>query len=420
LGFPLRVFYNHIGVNSSTPNFLSSAQETDTSNASGNNYGISTSHKLPLNGSFAVSYDRSSSTSTYNYGVTEGRGTSNYVTSMENSSGNFRPTREFNVYFSESYTDNLAGALVQSVTSTGTIVPGVDLGTGSKSFDVSGGASYQIAHSMSASVLATRVTQFYNGTSYSASFASATFDYGARLLKMFTFSASLLEESQFQNNSIGYMATVNYSRRYGGWDTSGNFSYTGNAQTMLVTYTSSSMGYGAHLSRSLTRRTKWSLGFGGGHSGLSNVQPSPSNNSWNASTSLSGRRYSFFGNYGSFSGSSIMSGSGLVLVQPTPGLPSNDLTGFSGTNYGAGAAATPFRNLSIAAAYSRSLSNTFNGGTNSNNNTETFSSQLQYHFRRISLLSGYTWLNQGISAAGSSSTGVSSYFVGVSRWFDFF
>lgn len=55
----------------------------------------------------------------------------------------------------------------------------------------------------------------------------------------------------------------------------------------------------------------------------------------------------------------------------------------------------------------------------SHNNAEIFNAQLQYHVRRIGLQAGYTQFTQGISIVGTPATS-SSYFVGFTRWFDFF
>jgi hypothetical protein len=78
------------------------------------------------------------------------------------------------------------------------------------------------------------------------------------------------------------------------------------------------------------------------------------------------------------------------------------------------------RRLTISGTFSRALSNTISGPTSSRNNTEIFNAQLQYHLRRIGILSGFTRFTQGISATGAPPGTANSYFIGVSRWFDFF
>jgi hypothetical protein len=74
--------------------------------------------------------------------------------------------------------------------------------------------------------------------------------------------------------------------------------------------------------------------------------------------------------------------------------------------------------LVIAGSFNRAISNTL-GQTTSHNNTEIFNAQMQYRLRRIGLQAGYTRFTQGISAVGAPAN-TTSYFVGISRWFDFF
>jgi hypothetical protein len=72
----------------------------------------------------------------------------------------------------------------------------------------------------------------------------------------------------------------------------------------------------------------------------------------------------------------------------------------------------------IAGSFSRAISDTVST-TASHNNTEIFNAQLQYHLRRIGLQAGYTRFTQGISAVGAPAS-TTSFFVGMTRWFDFF
>jgi hypothetical protein len=105
-----------------------------------------------------------------------------------------------------------------------------------------------------------------------------------------------------------------------------------------------------------------------------------------------------------------------VPVSSTPGV--NDFITFGGSSYGGGVSVTPLRRLVIAGSFSRAISNTI-GQTISHNNTEIYNAQLQYHLRRIGLQAGYTRFTQGISAVGAPAN-TTAYFVGISRWFDFF
>ncbi len=93
---------------------------------------------------------------------------------------------------------------------------------------------------------------------------------------------------------------------------------------------------------------------------------------------------------------------------------------YNAKNYGGGISWTPIRRMVLTGNYSRSLSDTLANAIYSKNNTEIIYSQLQYRLRRISVLAGYTRFTQGISASGIAPGTVTSYYGGISRWFDFF
>jgi hypothetical protein len=105
-----------------------------------------------------------------------------------------------------------------------------------------------------------------------------------------------------------------------------------------------------------------------------------------------------------------------VPVGTTPGIV--DFVTFGGTSYGGGFSVTPARRLVIAGSFNRAISDTI-GGTYSHNNMAIYNAQMQYHLRRIGLQAGYTRFEQGISAVGMPAS-TTAYFVGITRWFDFF
>ena len=107
-------------------------------------------------------------------------------------------------------------------------------------------------------------------------------------------------------------------------------------------------------------------------------------------------------------------------LPPIPGETSDNVIAYNAKNYGGGISWTPVRRMVLSGTYSRSLSDTLANGIYSKNNTEIIYSQLQYRLRRISLLAGYTRFTQGISATGVPPGTVTSYYGGISRWFDFF
>jgi len=421
-GFRLGANYDHNTFDSLFPEFLVGEQDA-ISDTSANDFGFSAQHSLPMHGSFSANYTRSSVSSDYQMDGQQGTSTSqanSYTTQNQVANASFRPVNKATVYVDESYTGNLSGSLNQSLISSGSLPVAVNLGSNSRSLMLGGGGTYQITSSLSAQAQATHYDQYYFGENVSGSFVSGTLNYGKRLLNMFTFSGGLIDSSSGSGeNALGFLGNVNYFHRFGTWETSGSFSYAQNVQTLLITYTTSSYNYNARLRRRLPLGIMWIGAFTGSHSGFSRQQGTD-NHAESYSTSFSMRRFALTGNYSSGSGDSILGSNGLVSVLPSPGIPVTDLILYGSSSYGGAISATPLRRLTISGTYNRAISNTM-GVSESHNNTEIFNAQLQYRLRRISLLAGWTRYSQGISAIQSGPPGItSSFFVGVSRWFNLF
>jgi hypothetical protein len=415
-GFHLNGFFDHNSLDATYPAFLAGEQESVT-NTRGHDFGFGANRNLPVDGSFYINFNRSEATTGF-LGAEDT--TSSYTTSTETSGVTFHPTKKLSVYTNESYTDNLSGYLNQTLINSGTVQTPFDLGSGSHSLQLGGGATYQFTNFLATQAQATYYDQYYYDKSYTGTYISGTVNYSRRILDMFSFSAGVVESSNGQgSNAIGFVGNVNYFHRIKGWETSANFSYAQNVQSVLITYTTSFYSYSARVRRRLGYGLAWLAAYSGNQSGLTQ-QPGSGSHSEGYSTSLGSRRFTLTGNYTRSSGQSILTSAGLVALPPTPGVSASNLILYTGDSYGGGISATPVRRLSISGTFSRALSNTLSDVTNSRNNTEVFNAQLQYHFRRIGLVSGYTKFTQGISASGVAPGTANSYFFGVSRWFDFF
>ncbi|MGB6475015.1 MAG: hypothetical protein WBF04_13240 [Candidatus Sulfotelmatobacter sp.] len=415
-GFRLNGYFDHDDLHSTVPEFLAGEQES-VSNTTGHDLGFGANRNLPFNGSFYANYNRSEASTDF---LGEEPSTSSYTTSTETSGVNFHPLQKLSLFANENYTDNLSGYLNQTLIASGAVQTPINLGSGSNSLTMGGGATYQFTSFLSAQAQATYYDQNYFGQGYTGTYLSGTVNYTHRIFDMFSFSAGVVEQSNGQgSNAMGFIGNVNYFHRILGWETSGSFSDAQNVQSLLVTYTTSYYNYTARLHRRLGYGVAWIAAFNGSRSGLTN-QPGSENHSESYSTSFSSRRFTVTGNYTQSSGDSILTSAGLVPLPPTPGVPASSLILYGGDSYGGGITAAPVRRLTISGTFSRALSNTISGPTNSRNNTEIFNAQLQYHLRRIGVLSGFTRFTQGISASGAPPGTANSYFIGVSRWFDFF
>jgi hypothetical protein len=415
-GFHLNGFFDHNTLDATYPAFLSGGQES-VSKTSGHDFGFGANRSLPVNGSFYANYNRSSASTDF-LGTEDT--TTNYTTSTESSGVNFHPTNKLSLFSNESYTDNLSGYLNQTLITSGTVQTPITLGSGSHSLQLGGGASYQFTNFLSTQAQTTYYDQYYFGKSYSGTFTTGTVNYNRRILDMFTFSAGVVEESNAQgSNSVGFVGNANYFHKIKGWETSGTFSYAQNVQSFLVTYNTSYYNYTARLRRRFGYGLAWMATYNGSRSGLTN-QPGTDNHSEGYSSSISSRRFTVTGNYSKAMGQSILTSAGLVSLPPTPGVPASNLILFNGDSYGGSVSATPLRHLTVSGTFSRAISHTLSDVTDSRNNMELYNAQLQYHLRKIGLLAGYTRFTQGISATGTPPATANSFFIGVSRWFDFF
>ena len=263
-GFRLNGYFDHNSLNSKLPQFLSGDGQA-VQDSSGHDIGFGAQHALPVHGMFTISYSRSSATSDYVTSGIQGENTSNsssYTDNTETANASFHPTRKLSLNVSQNFTDNLNGYVAQSLDGNGQPVPGLNLGSGSYSSTLGGGASYLITDYLSGSAQATYYDQHYFGQSYSGEYLSGTVSYNKRLFGMFSFSGSVIDSSNGHGqNAVGLVGNVNFVRRFGAWETSGQFSYAQNVQTLLITYTTSYYSYSANLHRRLPGHITWTGGF---------------------------------------------------------------------------------------------------------------------------------------------------------------
>ena len=178
-------------------------------------------------------------------------------------------------------------------------------------------------------------------------------------------------------------------------------------------------GYSANVRRRWGS-FNWNASANLNHSGLTN-QPGTLSSGQGYSTSFGyGRWINLTGNYAKADGIGLISGGGIVPVNLPPILPENLITLYGGTSYGFGVSSSPMRRLSLTASYSKASSNTSNAGVASANQFEGKNALIQYQFRKMYFTAGYAQLQQGFSVSGIAPSNVSSYYFGVSRWFNFF
>jgi len=415
-GFNMGAYYLLGDGHSLIPQTVAGEQVTETH--SGNSgYGFNLSHQLPLQGSFSAGINRSEYDSDYLGASTNGTiDTINAVASVH-------PARKLSLSGSANYSDNLSGQLIQSVVAAGGVAPGLNTNEASNSLDLMAVAGYASEANLQASATAERRTQTFLGETYGVDSYGGSATYGHKLFDG-NFNAALTvtanKADQGGEDTLGFSTNENYSSEIKGWQVSGSFGYAQNVQTLLVTYMNSFYNFSGNARR---RWGRFSVGVGGSGARTALTQQAGTANSsqsYNASMGY-GAWLTASGSYSRSSGQALATGAGLVPVPvPSPILPSNLVSLYGGDGYSFGVSSTPVNRLILTASYSNSNSSTSSGGAASTNRNDEFNTLIQYQLRKLSFNSGYSRLEQGFSGSGTPPEVISSFYIGVSRWFKFF
>lgn len=414
-GFNMGAYYITGGNHSLVPEVVAGTAVTIRSN--NESYGYNAGHMLPLHGAFSGGINRSSWRSEY-----LGASSSGSIDTATANAG-IHPTQKISFTATANYSDNLAGQVIQSVIAAGGSASGLSSGQSSNSLDLMTVSTYTPTPSLQTSAFFERRSQSFLGANYGVRSygGSATFTHSL-LNGTINSSGSVTANSSEQSgaDTLGLSATENYSNILYGWHVNESFSYAQNVQTLLVTYMNSFYNYSGSV------RRNWGLlsvsaGAGGARTALTNdAGTSSSGESYNASLGY-GSFLTGSGSYSKSDGQALATGAGLVGVPvPTPVLPSDLVSLFGGKSYSFGLSSAPAKKLILAATYAKSASNTSSNGITSANNNSQYNALIQYQVRKLNFVSGYARLQQGFSSTGSQPEIVSSYFMGISRWFNIF
>ncbi len=220
------------------------------------------------------------------------------------------------------------------------------------------------------------------------------------------------------SNQLGFNVNVNYNRQIGAWQVGGYFNYAQNVQTLLVTYQQSFYYYSGSVARRFGRLF-WNANASAGRTGLSAV-PGSSSGSESFGTSIGSNRLSLTANYNKTNGNALAGGNGLVTTPLPPIIPPSLLLFYGGESYGATLSASPIRHLQASISYVNARSDITNQGIASWNRFEEKNAYVNYQFRQIGIQGGYTQFTQGFSASGKPPASLSSFSIGIYRWFNFF
>ncbi len=413
-GFNMGAYYFSGGGHSLIPQLVAGQPNTETHSDS-SAYGFNVSHRLPMNGSCTAAINRSNFEDEY-----AGTSTSGTI-DLVNVLAAVHPTGKLSLSASADYSDNLSGQLIQSVVAAGGVVPGLNSNQSSSSMDLMASAGYAVDRNLQTTAYVERRIQSFLGENYGETSYGGNANY-SRATVYGNFNAALNATAntsdQTGEDTLGFSTNENYTGEVLGWKVNGAFGYAQNVQTLLVTDMNSFFNYSGNANR---RWGKFNVSMGAGASRTALTEQAGTANSsqsYSASVSYS-PWFMASGSYSRSSGQALETGSGLVPVTgPIP--PSSLVSLYGGDGYSFALSSAPAKGFSVAAAYAKSTSNTSTGGVASLNGTDEYNALIQYQARKLNIVSGYSRLGQGFSGSGSPTEIVSSFYIGVTRWFNFF
>ncbi len=416
-GFNLSAYFTDGHSHSDIPEVLQGSTQGETATSDSLGYGFAVGHKLPLRGGFSTSLNHSDVDSNF-IGYSYSGSIDTYT-----ATASFQPTNKFHFSVSTDYSDNLTGSLFQAITNSGGLVTPPTQGQTSNSFDLLGNASYAIMTNMQVQGLTDHRQQYFLGKNYSSNSYGGGLTYGRGLFGGNLNAAATVTDNTTSSssvNALGLSGTVNYNRRFDGWTGSLFANYSQNVQTLLITEMASFYGYGANLRRRWGRFS-WSGGASINKTGFTEqAGTSNSGESFNTSVGFS-NWINVNGTYSKSDGTGIQTLAGIAPLQPTlPVVNPTDFILYGGKSYSVGVASNPKRRLTLAASYAKTTGNSTVDSIFSENNTKQINTIIQYQFRKMYFTGGYSNLVQGFSASGQPPENVSSFYFGISRWFNFF
>lgn len=416
-GFGLGAFYADGGSHSLVPQLLGTQAQPESLNSSNSGYGFNVSHVLPMRGGFSSSFTHSS------FDTTVAGENINGSVDLVTANAGIQPTDKLHFGVGANYSDSLSGQLYEQVVAAGGVVPAQNLNESSSGMDVTGTASYAITKGLQSQAAVERRQQTFLGTNFGSTSYSGGLVYTTGLLGgNFNAAGTIIDntlDGSSQNN-LGFSATTNYTRRINNWVMSGSFNYAQNVQTFLITYMSSFYNYSGNIRHRWGQFT-WSAGASAGKTGLT-AQSGTQNSNQSYTTGIGyGRYITLTGSYSKGSGIGIETASGVaqspILV---PVLTPASAILFAGDSYSIGLGSSPVKKLTIAASFAKANSNTNFSGVAQNSATSQYNAIFQYQLRKIYLNGGYSRLQQGFSTSMTGPAVISSFYFGISRWFNFF
>jgi hypothetical protein len=332
-----------------------------------------------------------------------------------------KPTKKLSTSFGADYDDNLAATLYQAENAAGAVIPLAPPLQQSHSWGVYGDAQYALTDQLYFDGNFVHRQQLFLGYSMGSTAYGGGVHYGTKLFGGRFTGGTIVTRSGLGSNGslLGVLSNAIYTRRIGVWNANGSFSYSRSAQTLLIAYTTSGYSYSTSVGRRFGK-LYWN-GTAGGSKSMLSQELGPTSFAQSYTTSLSYSWLGVSGGYSKSSGMGLYTSQGIAPLPsglPPPLIPSPIF--YRGKTYSAALGGTPIRGLTFSGSFSSTRSSTEGGLLSSSDHTQEAYSYLQYKFRKVFFTAGYSRLLQGFSASTLAPAMVSTYYFGISRWFNFF
>jgi hypothetical protein len=408
-GFNLQGILGHYNTDFVSPDFLTA---TPINNSSSNtHYGVTATHRLPLSGNLGLGWSRTTSSS-----ETDGFASNSYT-----ASAGISPWQRFSISGFLNYTTNAIVAFAQSLGEL-PIAPLGGLGSNSNATYMNTTGTLMVGHGLTlAGYVNHRIRHFQGEGSDSTQYGGTlNFQKANNFLGFMRFSIGIVDTAtQDGNGVIGLVTNVGMTRKFGQWETTADFDYTQDTQTLFGIVTTSNYDYGGMIRRKIHSDMHWSTSFRETRSGLT-AQEGNQNLADSVTTNFSYEKYSLTGSYSRAKGQAFLGVNGTLTATPIGSILNDYLLTFNARSLAATASTQLFRVLTLSGGYTKVSSSSIRKTLGTFSNGERYNTRLALRMRRLYIVAGFDRARQESSVVPGGPRLVNSFFVSLSRWFNVF
>jgi hypothetical protein len=409
-GFALQGRLGHYNTDLTSPSFLTAATISDTSSTT--NYGVTATRMLPLSGSLGLAWSRTTSES----------GFDDWASNSYTASAGISPWQRLSISGFGNYTTNAIAALAQSFGDATPILPLVNRDSNSHAIFMNTTGTFMVGHGLTVTGYVNHRIQNFQGQNSANTQYGGTVNYQKAddLFGFLRFSIGVVNTAtQEGNNAVGLVTNLGVTHKFGQWETTADFNYSQNTQTLFDIVTTSNYSYGGMLRRKINSSANWSTSFREARSGLT-AQEGSNNLSDSFVTNLSWEKYSLSGSYSRSRGEALLGANGILTPTPIGSIISDYFLTFDARAYAITASTQLFRILTLSGGYTNVSSSATQKALGTFNNGDRFNARLTVRMRRLYFIAGFDHAVQESSAVPGGPRAVNSFYVSLSRWFNVF